>query len=206
MNKLMQRVQCACAMGALFASLSILAGIEGTYVLETSESESNVGNPTLTISVNDEGTYSATLTSSSGSYSYTDDIVVDENKFKTTFPYWNLRGEQEITYSGQVENGKLRGTVSSDHGGVFEFVGSLKEDSDNGKYDMASVDKAIEECYVEITGKPMDNIGRITRELDTKLEACVNKRVSSPERIELQYTASKRGLVPQVREEDMEES
>ena len=206
MNRLMHKIRCAASCCALFVSLAILAGIEGSYVLETYKSKSQLRKPTLTISVNKEGEYSATLTSSSGAYSYTDDVVVDKNKFESVFPYFDSRGEQEITYSGRLENGKLYGKVSSMHGGMFEFQGILKEESDSSAYNQENVDKAIEECYVEITGKPMDNIGRITRELDTKLEACVNERVSSPERIELQYAGSKRGLVPQVREEDMEES
>ncbi|MCY3627540.1 MAG: hypothetical protein OXG88_07865 [Gammaproteobacteria bacterium] len=45
---------------------------------------------------------------------------------------------------------------------------------DKGEYDKTHVDEVIEECYVEITGKPMDNIQRITADLDSKLEECIN--------------------------------
>ena len=127
------------------------------------------------------------------------------NEFETTFVVEASQDDFTFTYSGTFENGSLRGMVSTDIVGTFELIGILETNLDEGEYDKISIDKAIEECYVEITGKPMDNIQRITRELDSKLEECVNGRVSSPKRIELRYVASERGLVPQVREEELDE-
>lgn len=201
LKRLIRSIQCVTAVGALLFSLGIFAAVEGTYVLETDENSSNEGNSTLTIDVDDEGEYSATLKSSSGAFTYTDDVVVDENKFKSTFPYWDLSGEHEITYSGSVENGKLTGTVSGDFEDVVEFAGSLIENTDNTDAKTTDVEKAIEDCFKEITGG--NNVRSISRDTDRELEECVNKRVSSPERIRLQYTAAGgKGLVPQIAQED----
>ncbi|MDE0645501.1 MAG: hypothetical protein OXH84_04590 [Gammaproteobacteria bacterium] len=205
MNRLIHPFQLVAFTAVLFASMANLSGIEGTYVLVDGENKSEARKPKLTINVDNEGNYTATWTTSDGSNIPTTDIKVLMNEFETTFVVEASQDDFTFTYSGTFENGSLRGMVSTDIVGTFELIGILETNLDEGEYDKISIDKAIEECYVEITGKPMDNIQRITRELDSKLEECVNARVSSPKRIELQYAASERGLVPQVREEELDE-
>lgn len=201
MNRLIHRLQHLTAAGALMVSAGILAGIEGTYVLETNGNKSTVKQPTLTINIDDEGSYSAMLTSQFGAVSNTDDVTVKENELRATFVLEAGQGEFKVSYEGKVENGMLSGTISSDFGASVELVGRHQENTETSEPDSSSIEEAIEDCYTEVTGKPMDNIDRITYEIDQKLEECVNNRVSSPKRIELQYRGSKRGLVPEVREE-----
>ncbi|MCY3884972.1 MAG: hypothetical protein OXG24_08685 [Gammaproteobacteria bacterium] len=201
MNRLMHRLQHLTAAGALMVSAGILAGIEGTYLLEANRNKSTVRQPTLTINIDDEGSHSATLTSQFGAVSNTDDVTVSENELKATFVLEAGQGEFKVSYAGKVENGLLSGTISSDFGASVELVGRLQGSTETAETDLISIEEAIEDCYTEVTDKPMDNINRITYETDQKLEECVNERVSSPKRIKLQYSGSKRGLVPEVREE-----
>ncbi len=200
----MYRLQLATAGAILVFSVGILAGIEGTYVLEVAENRSKVGQPTLSINVDDEGSYSATLTSQFGAVTNTDDVMVRANEFEATFVLKAGRGEFKVVYEGSVKNGMLSGTISSDFGVSVELIGTQDENGETAEPDSVSIEEAIEECYTEITGKPMDNINRITYETDQKLEECVNKRIASAKRIELQYRGSKRGLVPEVQKESNE--
>lgn len=201
MNRLMKGFQYIAASGALIVSIGVFAGIEGTYIIDANGNRSNLRQPTLTINIEDDGSYSATLTSQFGAVSKTDDVSVNENELKATFILEAGQGEFKISYEGEVENGMLSGTISSDFGASVELVGRLQRNTETAEPDSTSIEEAIEDCYTEVTGKPMDNIDRITYETDQKLEECVNERVSSPKRIELQYSGSKRGLVPEIREE-----
>lgn len=99
---------------ALIASLSVLAEIEGTYELEdTEESRFKWQRPTLTIKLSQEGEYSATLTKNSGEVLLnTDDVEVEKNEFKATFTTTTSLGDLDFTFAGQVNDGKLFGTIS----------------------------------------------------------------------------------------------
>jgi len=99
---------------ALIASLSVQAEIEGTYELEdTEESRFKWQRPTLTIKLSQEGEYSATLTKNSGEVLLnTDDVEVEKNEFKATFTTTTSLGDLDFTFAGQVNDGKLFGTIS----------------------------------------------------------------------------------------------
>ncbi len=99
---------------ALIASLSVQAEIEGTYELEdTEESRFKWQRPTLTIKLSQEGEYSAILTKNSGEVLLnTDDVEVEKNEFKATFTTTTSLGDLDFTFAGQVNDGKLFGTIS----------------------------------------------------------------------------------------------
>ncbi|MDE0093369.1 MAG: hypothetical protein OXO49_02575 [Gammaproteobacteria bacterium] len=99
---------------ALIASLSVQAEIEGTYELEdTEESRFKWQRPTLTIKLSQEGEYSATLTKNSGEVLLNTDVVeVEKNEFKATFTTTTSLGDLDFTFAGQVNDGKLFGTIS----------------------------------------------------------------------------------------------
>ena len=118
----------------LTVSVSIFAGVEGTYVLEDSEeSRFKWKQPELTIKADEDGNYSAVLTESSGEVLLdSEEIEVDGQEFKTIFTLASDLGDLIITYSGQVENGKLTGTITeSMFGTKVELVGTLKSDDES---------------------------------------------------------------------------
>ena len=195
---MMRTIQCLAAFAALLASLAVFAKIEGTYVLEADASNSKIEDSTLEISVNKDGRYSATLASSLNVLQYSENIVVDENGFKASFFLSESNAEQEITLTGRVENGQLIGTFSTGSNGEFKFTGNLGEKTEKADFNILDIEKAIEDCYEQVTGKPMVNIQRITRDTDSELEKCVLKQVSSLEHISLWYRGSIDGLVPGV--------
>ena len=113
------------------SSQPIQAEIEGTYLLTDYVSEGDTEksfkwkNPELRINVDREGKYSATLTA--GKVSTTDDVDIDENEFEVNFAMSSSFGDFEITYTGQVEDGKLTGTISeSMFGTESKLVGKFK--------------------------------------------------------------------------------
>ncbi len=191
-------VQCIAAIGALLVSLAAFAKIEGIYVLEAGVTSPKVQDSTLEISVDKDGRYSATLTDSLSVLQYTEDIVVDESGFKASFFLSESNGEKHLTFTGRFENGELIGKASTSSDGEIDFVGNVDEETETVAFDKLEIEEAIESCYEQVTGEPMDNIGRITRDTDSKLEQCVLKRVSSLEHISLWYRGSSRGLVPGV--------
>ena len=191
-------IQCLAALAALLASLSVFAKIEGAYVLEADASSSKIEDSTLEISVNEDGQHAATLTNSLGVLLYTEDIDVDESDFEANFFMWESKGEQQLTLTGRLENGELIGKFSIGSNGAAGFIGNPDEKTESVNFDKQDVDKAIEDCYEQVTGKPMVSIQRITRDTDSELEKCVLKQVSSLEHISLWYRGSIDGLVPGV--------
>lgn len=191
-------VQCIAAIGALLVSLAAFAKIEGVYVLEAGVTSPKVQDSTLEISVDKDGRYSATLTDSLSALQYSENIVVDESGFKASFFLSKSNAEQEITFTGRVENGQLVGTFSTGSNGEIDFIGNVDEETETVDFNKLEIEAAIESCYEQVTGKPMDNIQGITRDTDSKLEQCVLKQVSSLEHISLYYRGSSRGLVPGV--------
>ena len=199
-------IQYLAALAALLASLAVFAKIEGTYVLEADTSSSNIEDSTLEISVNKDGRYSATLASSLNVLQYSENIVVDESRFKASFFLSESNAEQEITFTGRVENGQLIGTFSTGSNGEFDFTGNLGEKTEKTDVNILDIEKAIEDCYEQVTGKPMVNIQRITRDTDSELEQCVLKQISSLEHISLWYRGSSKGLVPGVHMAELQTS
>ena len=133
------------ALIAMFFSVSILAEIEGTYVIEVQMGDRGGGGggargggggggerpeTTLTISVDDEGEYSATMSGWGGEQTATE-VDVEENEFSITFVRQTQRGDWETTYNGEVEDGEMSGTLSMSGGDwEVEFTGKLKEEEE----------------------------------------------------------------------------
>lgn len=194
----MRTIQCLAAIGALLVSPAVLAKLEGTYVLETDISSSKGQDYTLEIRADKDGRYSATLTSSLKVVQYTEDIVVHENRFEASFFLSKSNAEQQLTFQGRLKNGELVGRVSTSSNGETDFIGNVDEETETLNFNKLEIEEAIESCYEQVTGQPMDNIQSITRDTDSKLEQCVLKRVSSLEHVSLWYRGSSRGLVPGV--------
>ena len=192
----MRTIQCLAAFTALLAPLAVFAKIEGTYVIEVDGSNSKVADSTLAVRVDEDGQYFATLTNSLGVLLYTEDIDVDESEFEASFFMWKSKGEKQITLTGQLENGELIGKFSTGSNGIVSFTGNPDKEYETPDFNKLEVDKAIEDCYEQVTGKPMVNIQRITRDTDSELEKCVLKQVSSLQHISLWYRGSIDGLVP----------
>ncbi|MCY4143152.1 MAG: hypothetical protein OXG08_05620 [Gammaproteobacteria bacterium] len=138
----MKKVMYFFAMVALIASMSVFAKIEGTYVIEVSWGGGGGGGgaargggererpeQTLTISVDDEGEYSATYAGGWGGEQEASDIEVEENEFAITFVFEMRGNEFEMTYEGQVEDGEMSGTLTTQMG-EMEFTGKLKEEEE----------------------------------------------------------------------------
>lgn len=206
MKSPLRSIQCLAAIGALLASLAVVASLEGTYVLETDDHSSKVEESSLTIDVGEDGQYFATLTNSLGVLLYTEDIDVDGNDFDASFFLWESKGEKQITLSSRFENGELIGRASSNSVGATDFVGNAVEDTQSVDFNKLDLDEAIEDCYEQVTGKPMVNIQRITRDTDSELEQCVLKQLSSLEHISLWYRGSSKGLIPRVRMAELQTS
>ena len=128
-----RRFLCGVGFFIVTASVSIFAGVEGTYVLEDSEeSRFKWKQPELTIKADDEGGYSVVLTDSSGEVLLdSEDIEVDGQNFKAIFTLSSDLGDLNITYAGQVENDQLTGTITeSMFGTEVKLVGSLKSEDE----------------------------------------------------------------------------
>ena len=133
MKKLLHNLFCGASIVALFVPLSLHAEIEGTYVLEdTEESRYKWTQPELSIEVDDEGEYSATLTKKSGEVLLeTENIEVDEKEFKATFTTSSGLGEFDITFAGRVKDSKLSGTISeSIFGSEVKFIARFKDEGE----------------------------------------------------------------------------
>lgn len=134
----MSKLRLAVATATLIGSLTALAAIEGTYVLSDDQDDNrrfNKKETTLAINVDDEGQYLATLTSSFGAITKTNDIEVTEDGFAATFVLSTSQDELEVTYEGEVKDGNLSGTITSrigEEGDEIEvkLTGKLKEEKD----------------------------------------------------------------------------
>ncbi|MXZ54596.1 MAG: hypothetical protein F4227_07850 [Gammaproteobacteria bacterium] len=133
MESTLSRFLCGVSFVVLTTSASTFAGVEGTYVLEDSEdSRFRWKQLELTIKADDDGGYSAVLTESSGEVLLdSDEIEVDGQEFKAIFTLSSDLGDLIFTYAGQVENGKLTGSITeSMFGTEVELVGKLKSQDD----------------------------------------------------------------------------
>ena len=126
----MQKLKYAVALIALFASASVFAKIAGTYVLEMEGMGRGGGQDvevTLTLAVDDEGNYSATMAMGSFGETEGEDVEVDGNEFSFSVTRESQQGSFSMTYSGTVEDGELEGTITHDFG-EMSFTGKLKEE------------------------------------------------------------------------------
>ncbi len=134
MRIFLNRIQCISLSCALFASVSIFGGIEGTYVLDThgGEEDRQVWKPretTLTISVDENEEYSATL-KSPNSILNTEDVALDDNEFQIKFLKEASPFDLELIYAGTVEDGKMSGTITASmdkFSADSELIGNLKK-------------------------------------------------------------------------------
>ena len=128
-----RRLLCGVGFSLVMFSVSIFAGVEGTYVLEDSEeSRFKWKQPELTIKAEDEGGYSAELTDSSGEVLLdSEEVEVDGQEFKATFTLSSDLGNLNIKYAGLVKNGDLTGTITeSMFGTEVKLVGKLKSEDE----------------------------------------------------------------------------
>ena len=112
---------------ALFASTAIFGNIAGTYVLDQEENESNLDERwSMTLSVDDEGNYSATVTTLKEELKATS-VEVDGNEFSFSITREDASSDYQVTYSGSVKNGKMSGSFTIGEGKMF-FSAKLKEE------------------------------------------------------------------------------
>ncbi|MYC24405.1 MAG: hypothetical protein F4X56_00635 [Gammaproteobacteria bacterium] len=105
-------------------SQSINPKIVGTYILD---SKSFSRKPELTIELDTDGEYSATLVASK--VTETDDVEGEDNEFSATFTISTNMGDMDITYAGRVEKDRLSGTITeSMFGTEVELAGKLKKE------------------------------------------------------------------------------
>ncbi len=150
----MKKVTYFFAMVALIASMSVFAKIEGTYVIETNWGGGGGGGArgggdyempeqTLTISVDEEGAYSASYDGGRGEPRDATDVEVDENEFSITFVFEMRGNEFEMTYAGKVEDGEMSGTVTHQMG-EMEFTGKLKEEEEETEPESEAAEPEVE--------------------------------------------------------------
>lgn len=112
---------------ALFASPAIFGNIAGTYVLDQEENESNLDERwSMTLSVDDEGNYSATVTTLKEELKATS-VEVDGYEFSFSITREDANSDYQVMYSGSVKNGKMSGSFTIGEGEIF-FSAKLKEE------------------------------------------------------------------------------
>ncbi|MCY3541334.1 MAG: hypothetical protein OXH31_05435 [Gammaproteobacteria bacterium] len=105
-------------------SQSINPNIVGTYILD---SKSFSRKPELTIKLDTDGEYSATL--EAHKVTETEDVEGENNEFSATFTISTNLGDMDITYAGQVQKDRLSGTITeSMFGTEVELTGKLKKE------------------------------------------------------------------------------
>lgn len=165
MKKLSGSLACGVSLVLIVVSLSLHAKIEGIYVLEESdESRLMWKQRQMTIRVDEEGEYSATLTKETGEVLLTtQDIEVEQNKFKAVFTISSDLGEMDITFAGRVVDGKIDGTISESlFGSEVKLVANVKtkdttphqesEPSDHEDQSVVSDSSASQVINPEIAG------------------------------------------------------
>lgn len=134
----MHRFKIAMALIALFASAAVFAKISGTYVLEFEGmgggGGQGGGEVTLTLAVDDDGNYSATMASPMGEMEG-ESVDVEGNEFSFTTSRSTPQGDFTMSYSGTVEDGDLSGTMTHDWGET-SFTGTLKEEESEDEGEM----------------------------------------------------------------------
>lgn len=132
----MQKLKIAAALIVLFGSATVFAKITGTYVLEfegMGGGGGQGGEVTLTLAVDDEGSYTATMSSQMGDMEG-DSVEVDGNEFSFSTTRETPQGDFTMSYSGTVEDGELTGTLTHDWGEA-SFTGKLKEEESSEEED-----------------------------------------------------------------------
>lgn len=122
----MHKLKFVAALIAIFASATVFAKIAGTYVVEFEGMPTRGGETTLTFAVDDEGNYSATLSSAMGDMEG-DSVEVDGNEFAFSVTREGPQGDFTMSYSGKVEDGEMSGTLTHNWGEA-SFTGKLKEE------------------------------------------------------------------------------
>lgn len=131
---------------ALFVSTTVFGNIAGTYVLDQEENESNLGERwSMTLSVDDEGNYSATVTTLKEELKATS-VEVDGNEFSFSITREDANSDYQVMYSGSVKNGKMSGSFTIGEGKFF-FSAKLKKDEPEDTEEQAngSTEEAEEE-------------------------------------------------------------
>ena len=132
MKELLHSLVCGISLLLIVASHALHAEIEGTYVLDDSdESRFKWKQPELTIKIDDEGEYSATLTKESGEVLLTaQDVEVEQSNFKALFSMSSDLGEIDITFAGKIDGGKITGTISeSMFGSEVKLIANVKTEN-----------------------------------------------------------------------------
>ncbi len=143
----MRGIRCTGVLIALLASATVLANIAGTYELEYEgkEADRRASDLTLTFAVDDQGNYSARVSSQMGDHEGTN-VEVDGSDFSFSVIRKTSKRDYLSTYSGTVKNGKLTGTLTIGHGddvrGKLFFSAKLKGEE---PLDEATEEKVREE-------------------------------------------------------------
>ncbi len=129
----MLQFKLAAVLIAAILSSSAVADITGTYLIAFGglpiEAPENV-EITLTIRVDDEGKYSGTWKDPQGTVEI-EEIEIDESKFSFSYERETPWGELEISFEGEIENGKISGKMIDPKFGedeAVEFTGKIKEE------------------------------------------------------------------------------
>ncbi len=130
----MPRFKIAAALVALFASVSLIAEVAGTYEITIEGGQGGGMTSTLVIEKDEEGNYSAEMTGFRGETTEIDEVTVDENKFSFTITRETQRGNFSLEYSGEVDGDKITGKMSSDWGDMdFKGTRQAEEEEDSGE-------------------------------------------------------------------------
>lgn len=123
----------AAVLIATILSSSALAEITGTYLIVFGGLPVEVPDDveiTLTIRVDNEGKYSGTWKDPQGTVEI-EEIEIDESKFSFSYERETPWGELEISFKGEIENGKISGKMIDPKFGEDEavgFTGKIKEE------------------------------------------------------------------------------
>lgn len=132
---------------ALFASTTVFGDIAGTYVLDQDKNGSNEDSRwSLTLAVDDDGNYSATVTTLTEKLK-AKSVEVKGNEFSFSITREDASSEYKVLYSGTVENGEMSGSFTIGEGKMF-FSAKLKEEESEGAQEQD--EKETEEDESEI--------------------------------------------------------
>ena len=130
----MPRFKIVAALIALFASVSLIAEVAGTYEIEF-VGMAAAGPTTLTMEKDDEGNYSGELSGSSGGMTETyeiEEVTVDGDKFSFTMTIEAEGMSMSFEYSGEVDGDEISGKISTEMGDIeFEGTRQAEEEEDS---------------------------------------------------------------------------
>lgn len=135
----MKSLRFAATVLVTLAAVAAYSTIEGTYVIAIEGMPQNSEMPEMTIgfSVDDEGNYSVVLGGGlADDEQEVQDVSVKENEFSFKVVGETPMGEVTMSFKGNVEDGKMSGTMSSE-GFDMKFTGKLKEEDADSEDDNA---------------------------------------------------------------------